>query len=631
MNSKKVSLIGLSLISLISLAGCKKADSSASGNSGDSAAKYFDYSKEAIYSADLNHDGAIGDGEKNLTWANSFDKLIKMIKIDDAGESAEQVSLRSKDMHAAEDLLMGTGSVCPIYYYTNAYLLNPSITKVPTNPLGNFFFMNAVKTGSDSNTINACLASEPQYIDPALNSAVEGSTYDAHLFAGLYRYRDSNNDGTATLEKDLLAEDPVITTDANGVATYSFKLKDGVKFSDGSAITADDFIFSWNRAASGKTAADYSYLFDGVVGGSDAQKDTTSGADTNYGQHLAITKKSDSEFSIQLTHDLPYFKSLLAFPSFSVLKKSAVTANEAAGAWAKVPNFVTSGSYKITAWTHDSVIKFERNANYWDNSNNTIDTINFLLSDKDTTMETNFKSGQCDMVQSFPLSSMEAWEASKKDGSNASLHIDDLLGTYYACFNMNSGRFSAKADTPEKRVKVRKALGLLIDRKNITDNVTKQGQVPANSFVPNGIVDANGTDSFTAKNGTAGDGKGYFDIDDHAGNVADAVAMLKEVGYTYDEKTKKFTDFPSNSVYLYNTSDTHKSIAEAIQADLAAKGISINLENQEWKTFLNTRKQGQYDISRDGWVADYNDAIDFLDLFCSTSDNNDAQLGRELQ
>ena len=154
------------------------------------------------------------------------------------------------------------------------------------------------------------------------------------------------------------------------------------------------------------------------------------------------------------------------------------------------------------------------------------------------------------------------------------------------------------------------------------------GQVPASSFVAMGMTEPDGTD-FYKNAGHDSSYPGYYNVaeDAYESNVAEAIEILKKY-YTWDENEQKFTNFPTLT-YLYNTSEAHKAIGEYLQAALASVGITLNLENQEWNTFLNTRKDGNYSIARNGWVADYNDPICFLDMWVTNSGNNDAQYGRD--
>ena len=574
-------------------------------------ARDLDASAYNHYEIDLNNDGVISDSEKGLTWANSYDKVISSIK------STSDTATRYSLMHKAETLLMSTGAICPLYFYTDMYLLKTSVTDFYTSPLGYKFFTYAKKGTSTS--VTACIASEPSTVDPALNSSVDGATYDSHLFEGLYCYQDFNGDGQADLVPGLAAAAPTKTENDDGSVTYDFTLRDGIKFSDGTDITASDFVYSWNRAASGALGADYAYMFDNVKNADKVEADETGE------EKLGVEASADNKhFKVTLATDVPYFYELCAFPAMSVVKQAAVESSDVRGGWVADAGFVTSGAYTMDSWDHDSTIVLKKNPYYWNASNVTMDTITFALSDDTSNMYTNYSSGAYDMIDDFPTSMIDTLK------TTPDYHIQGQLGTYYVIFNVKSKLFADKADTEQKREKVRKALSLFIDRNYIVNSVTKGGQEPANSFVPTGLTDADGVSEFVSYNGADGDGSGYYSVaaDSYASNVAEGVEMLKEVGYTYDESSGKFTDFPSNGVYLYNTSEGHKAIGETLQAELAAKGITIKLQNQEWATFLDTRKAGGYDIARNGWLADYNDPISFLDMWTTASGNNDAQFGK---
>ena len=229
------------------------------------------------------------------------------------------------------------------------------------------------------------------------------------------------------------------------------------------------------------------------------------------------------------------------------------------------------------------------------------------------------------MIDSVPN---EQIDQLKKDYPNEFV-IAGQMGTYYISFNVNSTVFS-KASDEAARGKVRRALGLFIDRQYIVKEIGKAGQIPANAFVSAGLSDPAGGE-FVDHNGEKRDGAGYYkkgETDaDYNANVAEAISLLKEVGYNYDESTKKFTDFPAFK-YLYNTSSGHQAIAENIKDTLAKYGINVNLENQDWSTFLQTRKEGNYDVARNGWVADYDDPSSYLTMWTTVSGNNDCQFGK---
>jgi len=469
--------------------------------------------------------------------------------------------------------------------------------------------------GATADTITACLASEPASIDPALNSSVDGASYIVHAFSGLYSYVEEG--GQAVLKPACAKEAPKKTANADGTITYDFTLRDDLKWSDGSKLDAKDFVFGWNRAASGKLGADYAYMFEVVKGGVEAESDATGAA------KLDISASDDgTHFFCTLVSDVPYFYELCAFPTFMPVKEGVVDDD---GTWATSPStYITNGAYYLDSWDHDSQLVFKKNPNFYDAASIKTEKLVFALSDDAANMYANFENGTYDLIDDIPLESLDAIKAKYPD----EYKLTGQLGTYYICFNVDSETFSAKADTEEKRTKVRQALSLMLDRNYVVNSVAKGGQTPANAFVATGLTDPKGGE-FVDHNGEAEDGSGYFSVksEDFASNCDKAVAMLKEVGYNFDETSKKFTDVPTVT-YLYNTSSGHKAIAEYVQSAWAAYGISSTLENQEWATFLDTRKAGNYDVARNGWLADYNDPISFLDMWVTASGNNDVQLGK---
>ena len=489
--------------------------------------------------------------------------------------------------------------------------------------------------GGGSKNLVVCLASEPDSIDPALNSAVDGATLLVHLDSGLYRYKQKK-DGSLGLELDLAEKIEKATasvvdhvegesgweavTYENGTR-YTVTLRDGIKWSDGSDITADDFIYSWNRASGATLGADYGYMFEAICDGYYHEVDPEC-------ESLAINKVNDKTFTFDVMVDVPYMDQLLAFPTYFPVQKATIDANDTKepGTWATDPStYVSCGAYKMAAWEHNSAIVLEKNPNYWDAKNIKMEKITFALSDDDNAILASYKSGQYDMIDSVPNEQIDKLKEDYPD----EFVIAGQMGTYYISFNVNSSVFS-KATTEEARAKVRQALGLFIDREYIVKEIGKAGQIPANAFVSAGLSDPAGGE-FVDHNGPTGKGEGYFDKGEtdaaYQANVATAIALLKEVGYTFDEAANKFTDFPTFK-YLYNTSTGHQAIAENIRDTLDVYGIKMNLENQDWSTFLQTRKQGQYDVARNGWVADYDDPSSYLTMWTTASGNNDCQFGK---
>ena len=466
-------------------------------------------------------------------------------------------------------------------------------------------------------SIAVCLASEPDTIDPALNSAVDGATLIAHLFSGLAKWAQDDS-GKLVIVPDAAKELVEGVPNADGTVTYTYTLRDGLKWSDGKDVTAKDFEFAWQRAASVELSADYGYMFEVVDGYNDIWADEPA-----EGAKLNIKAVDDKTFEVTLYNAVSYWNELLAFPVYFPVREDVV-ANES---WATDPaTYVSNGAYTMTGWEHNSVITLEKNANYVDADKILMDKIEFYLSDDANNMVANFKNGTWQLIDDVPTNEMATLRSEYPD----EYKVAGQIGTYYVCWNINedflpAGTTLTGVEAENARAEIRNAIALLIDRNYIVNDISQSGEVPASSFVAMGMTNPDGSEFYK----TAGhnDGfNGYYNVDAAAfeSNFNTAVETLKKY---YDFDGEKFTNFPTLN-YLYNTSEGHKAIAEYIQGQLASIGISMQLENQEWATFLNTRKSGDYSVARNGWVADYNDPICFLDMWTTASGNNDVQFGK---
>ena len=458
-------------------------------------------------------------------------------------------------------------------------------------------------------SLSVCLASEPDSIDPALNAAVDGGTMCVHLFAGLAKW-DQDANGNLVIMPDCAVELPEGVVNEDGTVTYTYTLRDGLKWSDGQDLTAGDFAFAWKRAASAALAADYGYMF-GVIKG--------------YPDELAVEAADNKTLTVTLNNAVAYWNELMAFPAYFPVREDVV-ANEA---WATDPStYVSNGAYTMTDWVHNSTITVEKNPYYHDADSVTMDKIVFYLSDDANNMLSNFKNGQWLLIDDVPTNEIPALKENDPD----EFKVAGQIGTYYVCWNINqeilpAGSGLTGAEAEKAKAEIRRAIALLFDRNYICEEIGQAGQAPASSFVAMGMTDADGSQFY--ENAGHNDGfAGYYDVsaDAYETNYETAIETLKKY-YTYDESTGMFTDFPTLT-YLYNTSESHKAIGEYLSSALAAVGITMNLENQEWNTFLNTRKNGDYSIARNGWLADYNDPISFLDMWVTGSGNNDVQFGK---
>jgi oligopeptide transport system substrate-binding protein len=422
--------------------------------------------------------------------------------------------------------------------------------------------------------LTVCVGPNPDTIDPALNSSVDGATMIIHGFEGLMTLDKDGTPINGQAKSYEVSEDGKV---------YTFKLKDDLKWSDGTALTAQDFVYSWNRAVSPDTAADYEYMFDVIDG--------------YENQELNVKATDDKTLVVTLKTATPYFLELTAFPTFSPVRKDIIEAN--GEAWATKPaTYIGNGAYKMTEWVAGSHITYVRNENYWDYDSLGSKSIKFVLMDDDSAILNAFTQKEILFADSLPNDEIDAWR------DKPEFNLEGQLGTYYISFNVKKA--------PVDDAKVRKALTLAVDREFIVKEIGKAGQVPAGGFVSTGLSDADKTKEFRDVGGN------YYDPLDYEGNLAQAKQLLVDAGYPNGEGLPTIE-------YIYNEGTGHQAIAEALQDMWKKIGVNVTISSQEWGTFLQTRKNGDYTIARNGWLCDYNDPISMLDMWVTGGGNNDAQ------
>jgi len=363
----------------------------------------------AIYNLDLTEYGYADIKVTNGIWAETYDVLISTIK------SCTDAEKRYAMMHVAEDMLMATGCLTPIYYYTDLYMVSPKVEGFYSIPLGYKYFQNTTVDGK-TDSLPVCLASEPDTIDPALNSAVDGATMLTHLFAGLAKW-SQKEDGTLEVVADCVTELVEGVANEDGTVTYTYTLKDGLKWSDGKALTAKDFEFAWKRAASAELGADYGYMFEVVKGyGTDNKED------------LAVKAIDDKTLEVTLNNAVSYWNELLAFPTYFPVREDVVAVEK----WAtEAGTYICNGAYTISAWEHDSVITMTKNANYHGEA--TMNELKFYLSDDANNMLTNYKNGDWLLIDDVPTNEIAALKTDYPE----EFVIAGQIGTYYVCWNVN--------------------------------------------------------------------------------------------------------------------------------------------------------------------------------------------------
>ena len=457
-------------------------------------------------------------------------------------------------------------------------------------------------TAAEPFVVNACIASEPETIDPGLISSVDGSTYTQHQFENLMKYQmidEQAADDPNMKNTEVVCGQAASYVVSDDLCTYTFTLRDDIFWSDGQPVTAKDFVYSWQRLVDPATASDYGYFLDNIVLNAAAIQ-----AGEKDKSELGITAIDDKTLEIQLEAPCAYFIEMCAFASLVPLREDVVEGNEN---WTDPATIVVNGPYKVVEWVHDSYIRMEPNEFYYDVKNLGPDAIVWWLSDSETAILSAYQSGEYNFIESFPTDMIESLTAS------GDCFINPYVGTYYLYLNC-----SKITDW-----RVRAAMVLSVDRENIVENVTQGGQVPATGFVASGILDSTGADfafgvsELGAIYNTLQSMYPDADLSTYAGKCE----LAKQL---YDEAVADGSWDPNTTVvYNFNTSDTHKAIAEACGSDWqTVLGMSITLENQEWATYTNGLGEHAFGVARLGWIADYNDPVTYLELMVTGNSYN---------
>lgn len=423
-------------------------------------------------------------------------------------------------------------------------------------------------------------SSEPGTLDPALAQGTHESWVLDHTFEGLMK-RSETGEIVGGMAKDVvLADDDV---------TYTFTLRDDVKWSNGEPVTANDFEYAWKRSLDPETAAYYSYQFFYIKNGEKYNAGEVSV------DEVGVKALDEKTLEVVLEQPAPFFLELTAFYALFPVNQKVVEANPE---WANDPStYVSNGPFKLKEWVHKSTITLEKDENYYDAKNVKLDGIELGIIEDENTAWQRYEGGEYDFLTPLP----QAVTAQLKEEGSSELVIGTDLATYYYNFNNEVKPFN--------NAKVRHALSNAIDRQTIVDKVSQGGQVPAGGVTPYGIPDENGKD-----------------FREEVGNlipydVAGAKALLEE---GLAEEGMTLADMSQFSI-LYNTNEGHKKIAQAIQEMWRNNlGIEVQIENVEFQVKLDREKAGDYAISRAGWIGDYVDPMTFLDLFVTDGPYNDS-------
>ncbi|WP_221566954.1 peptide ABC transporter substrate-binding protein [Alkalihalobacillus sp. TS-13] len=419
-------------------------------------------------------------------------------------------------------------------------------------------------------TVNA--KSEPPSLDPALATDTTSGWVLDHLFEGLYT-KSKEGEPVAALAEDVkVSEDKKV---------YTFTIRDA-KWSNGDPVTAGDFEYAWKRVLNPDTGSSFAFYLYYLKGAEAYNKGEGSAED------VGVTAVDEKTLKVELKSPTGFFEKLLTFWPYYPVNQKVVEENEN---WASAADgYVSNGAYTLKSWKHDSELVAEKNDEYWNKKSISMEKITWAMVNDATTYYQMYKSGELDLIDTLPTDVI----AQEKDSED--FKIKPYFGTYMYMFNVEKEPFT--------NPKVRRAFALAIDRQAITENISQAGEQPAYAFVPYGVEGPNG--DFRKQK------EKYFEE-----NVEKAKQLLEEA-----KQEEGWDELPQVEM-VYNTSENHKKIAEGIQEMLKQNlGVEVSLNNQEWKTYLDTTKQGNFQMARMGWIGIYVDPTPILDYYLGDSPNN---------
>ena len=409
---------------------------------------------------------------------------------------------------------------------------------------------------------------EPNTLDPTfVNSGMPGDIIVNDMFEG---FVIENRDGQIIPGQ---AQDWQFSNDGK---TVTFTLKKGLQWSNGSPVTADDFVFAWQRAVNPKTGNNTSFVFKtaNVV---NAEEIIAGDKDPS---ELGIKALNPLTVEINLSKPTPYFMSLMSIKTFFPVPSELV--KEKGDRWTRAENIATNGAYKLSEWVPNEYVKVERNPNYWDNDSTIINGVTYLGLSSQNAELVRYQSGEIDMTNRVQL---EYYQKLIKE-SPEQIKAQALLGSYVYSFNTR--------EAPFDNLKVRQALSMTVNREILVDKITGQGEPEAYSVTPNNIP------NYQAP-------KSDFKQLDAKQRLSKAMQLLKEAGYSKEN--------PLEFTLTYNTSENHKKIALAIASMWKPLGVKVELENMEWKAYVAAKSSGDYQLARSWAFGDYPEPSALLEGF----------------
>lgn len=417
---------------------------------------------------------------------------------------------------------------------------------------------------------------EPASLDPHKIEGVPEGNIVRDLFEGLVNQDADGNIVPGQAESWMVSEDNKV---------FTFKIRKSTRWSDGSPVTAHDFVYGFQRAVDPATGSRYSWYIEipTIVNASAIIKGEKPASS------LGVRAVDNNTFEVTLEQPVPYFIKMLAHPTTFPAPKAVIEKH--GEAWTRAGNMISNGAYVLDNWVVNGKIVLKRNQHYWNNDETIINKVTFLPITSDSSRLHRYKAGEVDITYTIPL---EHFSKLQKDIPEQIITVPEL-GTYYYSFNTRQ--------PPLDDVRVRKALSYAINREAITNFILGQGQKPAYAFTPESI------NGFTPP-------ATHFSRMTQAERNKKAVKLIQEAGYGPDK--------PLTVTLIYNTSEAHKKLALAVAQMWKPLGITVKLENQEWKTFLDIKRKHRFEVARGGWMGDYNEASTMLDLHTTHHGQNDS-------
>ena len=405
---------------------------------------------------------------------------------------------------------------------------------------------------------------EPESLDPHKTSTTGESRILRQLFEGLVVHDPKANVAPGAAESWTISEDGL---------TYTFKLRANAKWSNGDPVTANDFVFTFRRIEDPNQRAQYSEVLYPIK---NAEEVNTGKAPVN---ELGVKAVDATTLEITLKAPTPYFLQLLTHTTGLPVNPKAIA--EHGNDWVKPGKMISNGAYVLGDVKPQAFIKLVKNPQYWDAGKVAIDTVVFDPSEDRAAVLKRYRAGEFDIVTDLPTDQL-GW---LKQNMPKELHIAPYAGVYFYTVNVTKPPFND--------VRVRQALAMAVNREVLVERITLAGELPAYGFVPDGTAD------YTAQ-------KVAWAKTNQAARDAEAIKLMTAAGYG----PRKPLRFKLN----YNTSENHKKIAVAIAAMWKKLGVEVELINTEAKVHFATMRQGDFEMARTGWIADYNDAQSYLYL-----------------